>query len=414
MKHLVPTLAVLACAAIPAMGAEDFTLKLSGVIQARALLGNYATNENGDNYDPLRQQNGNAEYARFGIRRARIAASAKTSDGWFGNMTIRAGEPNNLDGNYDSNGGTRGMDLYYAYVGRTFKTGDLEHDLTLGLDKAFNGESSISSSTLMFPSNSVTSTIADSQGARSAGFFYKLNHEFVRFGASVQNNTSTADGATTATNGDDAIKTGGNNGDSQNGLRFSTRIEGGLLPAKKAESFAGVPGTHVVVGFDAAKNQSVYTKDTSRADYTILGPDLMVHLDGLSFLAEYRFRSTDTTAINVNPANTTRDEARFWAVTAGYAIPTESGVVFEPAIRAQWADIHSHKGTPAATDIGNKPAITKNGEFNGDNSGRDIAVGLNTYWNGHKNKTQVAFSQAKADTEDASARFFTVQHQVLF
>ena len=411
MKHLAPTLAVLACVAAPAMGAEDFTVKVGGIVQARALFGNYATNANGDDYDMLRSQNGNAEYARFGIRRSRIAMTAKTSDGWFGNLTVRAGEPSNLNGTAEA---SKAVELYYAYVGRTYKTGEIEHDLTLGLDKTFNAESSISSSTLMFPSNSVTSTIADSQGARSPGLFYKLNQEFVRFGASVQNNTSTADGSATATNGDDAIKTGGLNGDAQSGLRFSARIEGGLLPAKKAESFAGAPGTHVVLGFDAAKNQDVYTGIVNRLDHTILGPDLLVHVDGLTFLAEYRFRSTDTTAMAGNE-NVTRDEARFWAMTLGYAIPTESGVVFEPAFRAQWADVHSKKGVPTAADIGANPAITNgSGEFSGAQSGRDIAVGLNTYWNGHKNKTQVAFSQAKADTEDASARFLTVQHQVLF
>ncbi len=416
MKHLAPTLAVLACVAVPAMGAEDFSLKISGIVQARALLGNEGTNQDGDNYDPLRNQSGNAEYARFGVRRARIAAAAKTSDGWFGNMTIRSGEPNNLSGSADS---SSPIALYYAYIGRTLKSGEIEHELKLGLDKSFNGESSISSSTYLFPQDRVTASISDSVGSRAPGFSYRVNHEYVRVGVDVMNNTTTDGSTMVSDNPSTPANEAGRESGTRNGLRYSTRVEGGLLPAKKMESFAGAPGTHVVLGFEMAKNNDSFTAANTRVSTTIVGPDLMVHVDGLSFLAEYRARFIDSTAVNAtNVANdTTRNEARFWAIVAGYAIPTESGIVFEPAVRAQFADVHSAVGGTSAQKLaanGTNPAITSHGEFNGAQSGKELGVSFNTYWNGHKNKTQVAYTRAQAAEDQASASFFTIQQQITF
>lgn len=416
MKHLVPTLAVLACVAVPAIGAEDFTVKVGGIVQARALFGNYATNANGDNYDPMRSQDGNAEYARFGIRRARIAMTAKTSDGWYGNFTIRAGEPNNLAGTADA---SSAVQLYYAYVGRTFKTGDIEHEIKLGLDKSFNNESAISSSTLIFPSDRVTGNVSDSFGARSPGIAYRLSHEYVRFGVDLQNNTTSQNGPISGT----SSATSGAEANRQNGMRTSARIEGGLLPVKKQESFAGTPGQHLVVGFEAARNADAYTTaqtvlgSTTRATTVIVGPDFQYHLDGLSFLAEYRLRTQDETAVTTAKTDTTRKEARYWSVTAAYAVPLENGPVVEPGIRFQRADQISGDPTVAENSAASKSAnLYPNGEFGKDGgvSGTEAGVVLNAYWNGHKNKTQLAFNQARALNDQGLARFVTLQHQVLF
>ena len=387
------------------MGAEDFTVKVGGIVQARALFGNYATNADGDNYDMLRSQNGNAEYARFGIRRARIAMSAKTSDGWSGNVTVRAGEPNNLAATETSSA----VQLYYAYVGRAFKTGEIEHEIKLGLDKSFNNEAAISSSTLIFPSDRVTGNVSDSFGARSPGIAYRLSHEYVRFGVDLQNNTS-ADKTTIA-------GPAGNEANRQNGTRTSARIEGGLLPAKKLESFAGAPGHHAIIGFEAARNGDAYTAANARTTTVIVGPDFQYHLDGLSFLAEYRLRTQDATAVSATTTDTTRKEARFWSATAAYAVPLEAGIVIEPGLRVQRADQISGDPTVAANSAASKsPDLYPNGEFGKDGgvSGTEWGVVFNTYWNGHKNKTQVAFNQARALNDEGLARFVTVQHQVLF
>ena len=417
MHRFTPCLTLLALAAVPAMAAEDFSLKLKGIIQARALFLNNADNATGGQYDPLRGQNGNAEHVRVGLRRVRLAAEATTSDGWFGNVTIRAAEPNNLNGVNDTSGGNgsstattsssgnpahthtvsvpgRGIDLYYAYVGRRFKTGIIEHDVILGMDKAFNGESSISSSTYLFPSDRVTAGAVDDHGSRNPGIFYKLNHEFVRFGLSLQNNTTTS-GA--------GIAPGAGDAGAHNGHRISTRVEGGLLPAKKAESWAGAPGTHVVVGFDFAKNNNSYTSAAARVDHTILGPDLMVHIDGLSFLAEYKTVKVQSFATTTD-VETTADN-KYMAVVLGYAVPTEMGATFEPALRYQTSDI---EGDVTSTNI------TSGGDFVRTADAREIGLGLNAYWNGHKNKTQLAFTQASATEGDAVARFVTLQHQITF
>ncbi len=416
MKHLAPTLAALAIAAAPVIGAEDFTVKVGGIVQARALLGNYAENANGDNYDMLRSQNGNAEYARFGIRRARIAMSAKTSDGWYGNVTVRAGEPNNLAGTADA---SSAVQLYYAYVGRTFKTGDIEHEIKLGLDKSFNNESAISSSTLIFPSDRVTGNVSDSFGARSPGVAYRLNHEYVRFGVDLQNNTTSQNGPISGT----SAATSGAEANKQNGVRTSARIEGGLLPAKKQESFAGTPGHHLVFGFEAARNGDAYTTaqtvagTSSRTTTFIVGPDFQYHLDGLSFLAEYRLRTQDVTAITPATTDTVRKEARYLSATAAYAVPLEAGMVVEPGLRVQRADQISGDPAVAENSAASKSAdLYPNGEFGKDGgvSGTEWGVVVNTYWNGHKNKTQVAFNQARALNDQGLARFVTIQHQVLF
>ena len=409
VKSCVPVLVVLAVAALPA--ADDATLKVSGVIQARALLLSQGTNAAGDPYDPLRQQDGRAEVARFGLRRARLTAAAQTPDGWLGTMTIRSVEPNNLNGTADTNGG--GIQLYLAFLGRTFKAGAVEHDLSLGLQKAFTQESSISTSTLLFPATSITAMASDTFGARGAGVFYKLSHEFVRFGVSVQNNT-TANGAELKDGSPDA----GNPG-ARNGMHVSGRVEAGVLPSKKSESFAGAAGTQAVVGFDLATNRSAYTTNTTtapgrRTDAVVLGPDFLLHHDAWSLVAEYRVTLVDVTDIDQDPEDTTRNEQRCWSVTTGYAIPTGGGPVLEPALRLQWADVHSHRGVPTANDIGANPALTENGEFTGKNSGREWAVGLNAYWNGHKIKTQLAFTESRAAVEEARTRFLTLQQQMLF
>ena len=92
-------------------------------------------------------------------------------------------------------------------------------------------------------------------------------------------------------------------------------------------------------------------------------------------------------------------------------------MVVEPGLRVQRADQISGDPTVAENSSASKSAdIYPNGEFGKDGgvSGTEWGVVVNTYWNGHKNKTQVAFNQARALNDQGLARFVTIQHQVLF
>ncbi len=425
MKHPVKTLAALAILGVVAPSAhavsikdDVVSLKLKGNVQFRASLMNDASAEDGEDFDPLRGTYGQpAEAVRFDIRRARVGFEAKMGE-WSGNITIRAEKNDNAAA---ANGG-RVVQLYYANIARDFKVGDMTHQLRLGLDKSFHAESAQSSSTFLFATDTIVSEKVEERGV---GIGYRLNMPFLHFGLDLHNNSTGA-----KDNDANDIANG-----TSNGMFYSGRIEfapgADFMPEKRAESYTGKEGTHLVIGLDVqmdagnlnAGNNTTAGFEYGKRDTFTWGPDVLFHWNGLTAKAEYRMRKTSTEDTNtaggvVGATNTVDVDGTFWDIQAGYAIPMDTFVI-EPAIGFGVLDSDKDAdsfGTAAANNAA-LPAVQHFGYGAGTDNGGDgttINIGVNFYWNGHDNKTQISFQNWKAEEGDADANIIRIQQQLNF
>lgn len=422
MKHPVKTLAALAILGVVAPSAhavsikdDVVSMKLGGNIQFRASLLNDAQTDSGADYDPLRNQTGqSAEFARFDIRRARLSFAAKMGD-WSGNITLRSEKNDNAaaqGGAAPSANVGRQVQLYYAKIARDFKVGDMTHQIRLGLDKSFHAESTQSSSTFMFPTDTIVSEKVEERGV-GVGYMFML--PFLNLGLDLHNNST----------GVKDVDSADVNFGETNGYFYSGRIEfapgADFMPAKRMESFYGKEGTHLVIGFDiqvdtgsmsnnnVAANTWLSNNVTNgtyvKTDTTTWGPDALFHWNGLTAKAEWRQRiiKADTTNTGTGVTTSANDlVGTFWDIQAGYAFPTEE-VVIEPAV----GYMVNNSNTAAFTNP------YGNGTDNGAD-GNTINLGVNFYWNGHDNKTQVAFQSWKAEEGNADAKIIRIQHQINF
>lgn len=435
MKHTVPTLTALALmGAIPAFGAsiaDDLTIKPKAQIQARMQLGADGTGVNGDEYNIYSGALGQNDAMRLSLRRARFGASAKNTTGWDAEFLVRAGERADAGTGAVAN---QPVTMYYAYIGKAFKTDTLEHRIHLGLDKPFNGESSISSSTYMFPNDRAVANLIEYRGPEVG---YTLKQDLFKFGFDLGNGGNWSN---FSQNGlaDDAGTAGGiyapssqgvnTSVDTKPGTFFSGRIEfspgAEFMPAKKSESFAGAEGRHIVFGLDVQSDQKDQVNTTAaaptrsvRQTTTMYGPDALVHFNGLSGIADYRFVETKQSVDGGTPANSTAaGNATGYAydLRIGYAIPMESGLIVEPAIGYGVVNLNKN------LEEGNISKY-KNGEWQaGQVSGKQFELGVNLYWNSHANKTQIAYTNWKGEDnaavggEQPDAHIFTIQQQVTF
>ncbi len=412
--HRVKTLSTLTvlgalAPAAHALSIKDDTLSV-GVklhLQERVSLLNDAQDADGDAWDPLRGGTsatsgaGEAEFARFDIRRARLGLVAKWGD-WKGNFQIRA-ENNDRVG---AATGGRAVQLYYANAGRSFKMGDIEHEVRFGLDKPFNGESSISSSTFMFPDDRVVSLQSEIRGV---GVGYGLRTALVTFGCDIQNNLSgTLDPDAT---GD---TTGGGTTSQTNGLYYSARVEAAptaaLKIAKRQESYCGKPGTGVLVGFDLQYDHHNLGDDAVTGSYRVsdtltYGPDLLVHWNGLTALAEYRIRNQDRETVTDATGSTTDADIDgwFWDIQVGYAFVLPDDTALEPGIRYERLNLNADSDSDVEYT---------GGDFGGE--GDAIDIGVSWYLDGHNNKIQLDLQLWKAETGEADAQIVRLQHQWAF
>lgn len=398
MKYLVPSLLILAGA--PVFGAsiaDDLVIKPKVQIQMRGQFGASGTSSTGADTSIYNGATGDTEKARFSVRRARFGAEATNSTGWTGVFQIRAGE--RTDATANGGGTARTAELYYANAAKVFKVEGADIDVHGGLDKPFNQESSISSSTFLLPMDNPVMALVE---MRAVGVGAKaLIQDIVRVGFDVQNGNTTAVQDT---------NTGAP------GLFISGRAEFApskeMMPAKKMESWAGAPGTHLVIGIDVQSQNKRITGagvDYTSTTTTTLGPDATFHFDGLSAMALYRMRTTK----EERGTSKAKDDQKgsMFSLQAGYAVPLENGLVLEPALRFSKIDLDK--------DIdGDNNTVFGQGEYLGGSSGTEFSVGVNAYWNGHKNKTMLAFTSFTGEsptTGDASkAKVITLQHQLLF
>lgn len=405
MKHIAPTLTAIALmGAAPAFGAsiaDDLVIKPKAQIQVRAQFGDGASNTAGDDFNIYNGATGDSPSAKFSVRRARFGVEAKNSTGWFGVFQIRAGE--RVDSGSAATSKTRTAELYYANIGKMWKQDGFEIDVHGGLDKPFNGESSISSSAFLFPMDRPNAHWIEN---RDTGVGSKATiAEMVRVGVDVQNGS-------TIINQDADSEAGG--------LATSFRVElspgKDFMPSKKLESFAGAEGHHLVVGFDYQSDADALTavaaapgndQTTSR---TTIGPDILYHWNGLTALADLRMRTTEVeNSVGASPDDV---KGQVWTIQAAYAIPLEAGFAIEPAVRFSQIDLNKDNEEEG-------PNPFNQGEYRAGQSGTEFTIGVNAYWNGHANKTQLAYTSwkgedAAAGADAADAHVITLQQQVTF
>ena len=407
---------------------DDLQVKIRGYLQGRATVGASAQNAAGDDQDYF-AGNANAgsesETARLAFRRIRLSAEFRSASDWFGLITLRADQVGTSG--TASTGGAQPT-FFQAFFGKTFKSGDFEHEVKFGLDKIYNNDSSISSTTGLLAVDRPLASLLASQREIGLGYFFRS--PILRAGVEIQDNanlTRTATGPTAPTG----------NYDKKPQLATSGRIEfapgAEYLPKRKQESYVGAYGTEVLLGFDYQNSGKSYAVANESRALTILGPDLLVHYDAFTFLAEYRISTLDREATSGTLANGQIDslEGKHWNAQLGYVLPLDLAFKVEPAIRfsaIDWSkddDEKSGWGVNAARDnnvtsptgLLSAANLTTAGVTSGTTnlgSGSEIDLGLNLYWNGHANKTQLAYTSWKAEDGDGRAQAFIAQHQVTF
>ena len=453
MKHLSPTLAILALAAsVPAIDISGDGLKVSvkGQLQTQLILGASGEVSDGnpaspDDYDIFRNQAGESEGARFNIRRARVAFEAKYGNGWKGLVALRGWE--NKPGQNAGEAADKAVELYYAVASKSFKTDSIEHEIGMGLDKVFNAESSLSSSAYALPFERPTASNIET---RTTGLAYKISSDFINAGVNIANNRATS---TAPTN---AYSANGFPQGAENGMFYGFRLEFApgkeFMPKKRQESYLGAEGTHALIGFDYGVQDEVsiasagtkgVTADASNfiaaaapkdyknagvQSFTYMGPDVIVHWNALTFLAEFKLFNTETdylpddAAVGGNTPNTPDSDVdgSAFAFRLAWAIPMDDGQVFEPAIGYAIVDLNKDDDYEGgkAKDLNIADGTNKT-------SGDTLDIGVNWYFNGNNNKLQLAYRMWEGEEvgkdnkktsgfDKPTSSGIVLQHQLLF
>jgi hypothetical protein len=365
----------------------DSTTKLDvGVMMQTRATTNWAETSTGEDFDVNRGSAGTPDLVNFYGRRARLTVSAER-EGWKGLVTFAA------DNTDPAGKKSRSPELLYLWAEKSIKQGSFTHILHVGLDQA-NAQPGYrtSSALLLFPTTRVTATLPSPMSAY--GLRYQLNHKQFQLSADVQNNRAPVR----------ADKS------ESEGLFYATRAVASLLPGvavpKLTESFAGEKGMALALGLDGTLDHAYVMKTGNTvytASYGTVGADLVFHKDALTAIADYRHQ------VHFNP-DVAGGNHYSYAVSlqAGYAIPVASvGIVVEPALRGAMLDKNTHAEAPIA-------AYSSSAEAEHGNSGYEGEVGVNIYFNGHKNKLQLAFQRWESENSDANANIVRLQHQFSF
>jgi hypothetical protein len=384
---------------------DKLTLNFKLILQSRVTSVLDSLDAMGNPYDPLRGTSGEAEPARFDLRPIRIGTFLTYGEHWRSFIIFRS-ERLDLNNPAVFN---RLAHLYIGAIEYWFKTGSIEHLIHFGLDKAWNNESSIPTFSNLFPIDRLVAVRIEN---RNSGIGYVVRSPYVNVGVDVQaNNTIIKDGQASNLVGADAT----------NGLFYSGRVEATPKPewmlSRKWESYAGAEGLGLLVGFDMQFNQKNLEDDGSDETFTqtdtmTFGPDLLVHWNGLTAIAELRWRkaSFDTISDASGDSVSGERDGIFWDVQAGYAMPAAflslpfKSLVVEPALGFAYYD--------SDTDVRARP-VYGNGTDNGPD-GTTTNAGVNAYFHGHNSKLQVAFQRWRAEGGQGRNNVIRAQYQLSF
>ena len=417
MQRLVPSLLLLTLAgyaAAESMVVSDDAAKLTvGMLtQVRMDIARGSNNAD-DVYSPSENGAGKPDTADFYLRRLRPYFKGTFGDGFLFQTTLAA---DNVGKNATS---STNVTLFDAYVGRKIVTGDLSHTVIAGKKNAWFYTGNFNQSMGLFPSLRPTTPIGV---PNNIGVSYRLDAPMIRFGVDVLNNvgtgftTSTAMGAA----GDDTANANTSQGE---GLWYSGRLE---ITGKAdwaspwQESFAGKPGHGFVIGIEAAGDSKDRIADVDgatplaqagSASAAIFGFEGMLHLDSLTAVIDYRMQKTSFVADAA--ANPDAVHSHTFTVQAGYALATGIALVpmVEPAVRFSTIDNFG----------GNTTEGVNYGAADYGASGRQVEIGMNAFFNGHKNKLAIEYinwtgeeGATPATGNAPTAHILRVQQQLLF
>ncbi len=240
-------------------------------------------------------------------------------------------------------------------------------------------------------------------------------------------------------NGDDAATANSSRYQAE-GLCYMSRLEitpvgdWAIKPKDYKESYAGTSGKGWMMGLELGYNQhdTDTTAGTERGrwrDTLVLGAETLLHVEGLSLLAEYRWarQTINTDQGNPNLTSDASQYAHIYLIQAGYAMrcPIISGAVVEPAFRITRTDT-DREDTNESGNFGDLgiAAATANSDY-ATSSGTQYDLGINWYLSGagkYSNKVSLLWTHWLAEDSPAAgsgdykpkADIVRVQYQWLF
>lgn len=423
MKRIVPSLSLLALAGFAAAEVvSDDAAKITVGLYSQARLDvSRGSTTTGDTYSPSENATGTPDTADFYLRRLRPSLKGTYGNAFVFQMTLAADNWGKNASATANSTAANTLTLFDAFGGFKLVDGDLSHTIVMGKKNAWFYTGNFNSASGLFSNMRPTTIIGV---PNNVGAAYLLESPIARFGVDVLNNVGTGL-ALPAGAGDDNASTNAAGNSSGEGLWYSARVEltgAGSWSSKWQESFVGKPGQGFVVAAEAGAvnhdrvsfgGTAAAPTNPGDASATVVGLEGMLHLDGLTAVADFRMQKTTRTPdAGAALADVT---SRTWCVQAGYAMA--SGItlvpVLEPAVR--YAVINKDVDNDASAIDGATYGAADYG-----NSGRQIEIGLNAYFNGHKNKLAVEYVRwtgeepSTANTQAPTANILRVQHQLWF
>jgi hypothetical protein len=356
----------------------------------------------------------------FFLRRARFSFKGTYKSVWIYSVALRI---DNQDKGV--NGANRTPAMHNAYLGRKFKMNDdWTSQVKAGLDYAFFCPAdSGPSANLLLPAQRATQGMV---AVRGVGVAYKLSGPFLTWGVDVQNNTAENSGVA------------GQQTKSP-GLWYSTRVEfspkGDWHVDKYQESFAGAEGKGVLVGAEVGENKRALVANVSETatgdlngngtvqtftagaggvnyvakDTLCYGAEALVHVDGLSALAEARWQkdkyTVDSGTAAAHSQLSGNQKGFIWLAQAGYAIKVNGGTqALELALRYTSIDKN--------TEFDHETAGYGAGDFGV--SGQQEEAGLNWYFAGHNSKMGLMYTHWTAEQGNAHENIVRLTEQLTF
>jgi hypothetical protein len=411
----VPALLLLAATVSTASALEisDNDTKFAFTFFSRAVAAKAtATQANGDSYNATEGINGRGDDLDLYMRWVRVGFKG-TYKGYLYQVVLNA---NDL-GRSSTPTVAANVSVWDAYVGKSFKSGDVTHLVTFGKQNTWANTVVSRAGSQMLATSRATGEYLNTNGV---GLGYRLTAPVISLGLDVQNNVGDE---TTNQNPTGTGSTGTTN--RGEGMYYAARLEltgpseDAWAIGKWQESFAGKAGKGIALGIDAGANQrdriDAHTPTTPNGtqaasqQIVVFGADLLLHVDGLTALAEYRHQARKVTA-DVNTATVKDDSVGSEAIVlqAGYAFPVEGYGVLEPAVRYQKID------NDTANDYEGKSFGAKDYA----DSGKQIDFGLNLYIAGHNNKLGFIYTKWTGEElegkDAATADIVRLQHQLMF
>lgn len=406
-----PTLSALALAGALAPMAHAVSIKddvmslgIGMRLQTRAELAQ-ADNATGDDWNVAGGANGENDTLDFSVRRFYVTLDGKYGADWRFKGTIFTERVDTGQSNQN-----RGINIRYAWVERIFK-----HDekwssaVHVGLDKPYNVNEAdyVSSSVMLLPYKRAAAE--HFLRPRGVGVGYRLVGNILAAAVDVQNNTNAARDLTQSGG------VGNENLDEGEGFAYSARVEFSISPdwftTKRAESYAGAEGQHLVFGLSYGVNDGALVHGAAPAGdlmvtTTLLGADVLFHWDAITALISYHAQDVETELTGAGTAAETDIDGTIIAAQVGYAFKLDGGTVIEPAVRYQIIDLDTDNDDEAVVY---GAASAENGR-----SGDQIDLGVNVYFSGHSNKLQLGYQMWNAEDGDGQANVLRLQHQLNF